>query len=386
MLRMTRWMTFVATMCMMLQVSAQQQTPDVLVFTNGDQLTGTLVRGVDNNIVFKSDMAGEITVPLSKVKELRSSGSFAVLKKNTPVKRGEIHPGTVTVTGGNVVAASPIGEPVTMPINQVGFILDQPTFDKEVERKAGFFYGWNGTFTVGATLVQSTQHGGTFNTGLALVRAIPTVPYLRARNRTLINVSETYGTLTTPSIPQTDPPTESTVKTSIFHGDAERDQYFSTRFYALGTVSFDHNFAQGLDLQSVYGVGVGWTPISTAKQQLDLKADIHYERQQFIQPTDPTAARIADLDLIGSTLSEAYRRNLPKKMIFTQNLAVLPAFNTPKGQPNAYSANGMAALAMPVWKHLSMSVSASDSFLNNPTPGYKKNSFQFVTGLTYVIR
>src|ERR1700761_2769053 len=58
---------------------------DVVVFTNGDQLTGTLEHGAGNSIVFKSDMAGEITIPLDKVKELHVAGSYAVLRKDQPI-------------------------------------------------------------------------------------------------------------------------------------------------------------------------------------------------------------------------------------------------------------------------------------------------------------
>src|SRR6185437_4771333 len=55
---------------------------DVIVFTNGDQLTGTIEHGVGDSIIFKSDAAGEITVPISKVKELRTHGSFVVIRKD----------------------------------------------------------------------------------------------------------------------------------------------------------------------------------------------------------------------------------------------------------------------------------------------------------------
>ncbi len=37
-------------------------TPDVLIFENGDQLTGKLERVAAGNIVFASDMAGEVTI------------------------------------------------------------------------------------------------------------------------------------------------------------------------------------------------------------------------------------------------------------------------------------------------------------------------------------
>lgn len=61
--------------------------PDVVTFTNGDQLTGSLERGVGDFVVFKSDMTGEVTVPLAKVKELRSSGKFVVLLKGAPLNQ-----------------------------------------------------------------------------------------------------------------------------------------------------------------------------------------------------------------------------------------------------------------------------------------------------------
>src|SRR6185312_1442917 len=156
------------------------------------------------------------------------------------------------------------------------------------------------------------------------------VPYLPPKNRTTFNLVENYGKLTQPVIPQTTPPTPASVaKTSIFHTDAEHDIYFTPRFYALGELSYDHNYAQGLNLQQVYGGGLGWTPILSPVQQLDLKADIHYEMQSFIQPPPPQAS-IPNQNLIGATFGEAYHRNLPGKILFTESASVLPAFNNPE--------------------------------------------------------
>ena len=36
------------------------------------------------------------------------------------------------------------------------------------------------------------------------------------------------------------------MKTSIYHADGERDEYFTPHLYGLGAVAFDHNFSQGL--------------------------------------------------------------------------------------------------------------------------------------------
>jgi len=352
-------------------------SPDVIVFTNGDQLSGTLERGVGDSIVFKSDMAGEITVKLDKVRELRSTGSFALLRKDVPVTRTSVQqPGTVIFADGNVTVANPEGAPEVVPMKQMGYLIDQTTYDRELERRPGPWFGWNGTITGGATLVRSTSNVNTYTAGISLHRSIPSVPFLPARNRTSFNLQETYGKQTTPVIPQTVPATpDEIVKTSIFHADAERDEYFTAQFFALGQATFDHNFAQGLDLQQVYGGGIGWTPIKTAHQQLDVKADVHYEKQVF-----QTAS--ADQNLVGSTFSEAYRRTLPRKLIFTESANALPAWNN----VSAYSANASAALAMPLFKRLSMQFTTTDNFLNDPAPGFKKNSFQFVTGVTYNLR
>jgi hypothetical protein len=348
--------------------------PDVLVFTNGDQLTGHLVRADSGSVVFKSDMAGEITIPFDKVKELRSSGSFSMLKKGPPSKTNLVAQGQLNVADGNVTVTQV--PPVTLAIKEVGYVVDTPTYDREVNHQLGFFHAWNGAITAGATIVRSTDNITSFTAGIALARLSPTVDYLPRHTRTTFNLIETYGKATSPVIPQTIPPSPSPVvaKTSIFHSDAERDWYFTPRLYALANVSFDHNFSQGLNLQQLYGGGIGWTPIQEERQQLDLKADVHYERQSFFaQP---------EVDLIGSIFGEAYHRDLPRKIVFTQAAAYIPSWNN----STAYSAMATVGIALPTWKRLGASLAVTDNYLNNPSPGYKANSFQFIAGLTYTLR
>jgi hypothetical protein len=170
---------------------------------------------------------------------------------------------------------------------------------------------------------------------------------------------------------------------SIFHADAERDEYFSPRMFALADTSFDHNYGQGLQLQQLYGGGIGWTAIKNEKQELDFKADVHYEKQQYIATqVNGTATMTPSVDIIGSTIFEEYHRNLPRKILFTETANILPAWNDFK----AYSANLTASLSVPVFKRLSATVMTTDNFLNDPAPYYRKNSYQFITGITYLLR
>ena len=356
--------------------------PDVLIFTNGDQLTGTLLHGAGSSIVFKSDMAGEITVPLDKIKELRSHSSFAILRKDTPIKsvasaQQVAVQGTVSVADGSLTVNRPAATPQPVPTAQIALILDQATFAQETSGKSGFLSGWSGALNGGATIVRSTDYGETLTAGIGLVRSAPRVSFLPARNRTSFDLQETYGKLTSPVIPQTTPtPTPAAVtETSILHADAERDEYFSASFFALGQTAFDHNYSKGLDLQQIYGGGIGYTPLKRPNQELDLKATVQYEKQAF-----QTAA--SNVNLVGSTISETYHRTLPRKLVFSEFGNFIPAFN----QSSDYSANASGTLTLPVYKRLSVGFTATDNFLNNPSAGYNKNSTQFVTAISYTLR
>lgn len=351
--------------------------PDTIVFTNGDQLTGILERATGDSFVFKSDMAGEITVTADKIKELRAHGNFVALKKAEVITRTSKTPGAITYAD-SVVNVAPTSSSIaeTIPIKELGYLMDAASFNKEVTSNPGFLHGWDGALSGGITLVESTNNSQTYSAAANLIRAIPSVSFLPPRTRTTFNLLETYGKLTSPTIPQTVPPTPDAVaKTNIFHADAEHDKYFTPRMYALVDTSFDHNYSQGLNLQQIYGVGLGYTVFQTPVHKLDLKADVHYERQNFFSSAD-------NRNLIGSSFSEAYHRILPAKIVFTENGTFIPAWNN----LSIYSAIFGAGLTIPTYKRFSLTVNAQDNYLSNPEFGYKNNSLQFVTGISYALK
>ena len=358
------------------QDPTSKPAPDVLIFTNGDQLTGKLIQAIAGTVTFHSDMAGDISVPVDKVKELRSAGSFALLQKDQKVVGALVRPGSVKVADGKLSITS--GEQViqTIPVGDLGYLVDEPTFRRETDPHPSIWYGWNGAVTAGATLVRATQNATTFNASVALVRTFPTVSFLPPRNRTLVDLSESYGNQRSPgAIPNPLGLPDQVVKTSIFHADAEQDEYVSRRLYYLGEVAFDHNFSLGLDLDQIYGAGVGYTVISDAKQQLDVKADIHYEKQAFFQST-------SNRNLVGSTFAETYRRSLPRKIVFTEAGNFIYSWN----DSNAYAADLSAGFAFPIWKRFAANITGSDNYVNNTPAFYKKNSFQLVTGISYTLK
>jgi hypothetical protein len=195
------------------------------------------------------------------------------------------------------------------------------------------------------------------------------------RSRSTLGFTSAYGTVTQPGV--------SSTKTNILDFNAEHDWYLSPRFYFLVDGDFTHNYSQGLDLQQLYGGGAGFTVIKTAKQELDLKADIHFERQTyFVTDVVPPPAPTPSKNLVGADFGDIYMRKLAKGLVLNETATITPAFNN----TNAYSAIASTNLVFPVYKRLGFNVGALDDFLNDPANGSKKNSFQFTAGVNYTLK
>jgi len=368
--------------------------PDVLVLSDGDTLHGKFVNEIGGKVTFHTDSLGDVTLTWDKIKELHTTQKFGVLQQTAALggkhAAAKIPTGTLDVTDGKLTVNAE-GAPSAVPVAKAQYVMDESVLRKQVYSAPGFFSGWNGAATAGATVVSATSDQYTFSGALNLVRTVPVAPWLDPKNKTLFAFNESYGKITQPaySYPATPPATglvqvpAAVTISSIFHAGAERDQYFSPRVFALGQVAFDHNYAQDLQGQQIYGGGFGWTVLKSPKQEIDLKGTIQYEKQQFI----PNTGNV-NQNLIGSTFSATYVL-AAKKANFSQAVSYIPAYN----MMSAYSANETDTIAFPAWKNFAFSVGTLDTYLNDApffatssTPPTKPNSFQFTMGLTYVIK
>jgi hypothetical protein len=344
--------------------------PEVIVFPNGEKLIGHFESFAGGTAKFKSDALGEVTVDLSKIQEFHTSQKFAVIKKGVKLSKGEmdgqIPRGTISVADKKVEIDAGNGQPVqTVAVGDLSNIIDEPSFEKAFHR-SGILENWKGAITFGSSIVEATQDSLSFNSSVNLVRATPTESWLPPRDRTTLNFSDSYGDVTQPNTP--------TVKTSIYHAGGERDEYFTTRVYGLGSVSFDHNFSQGLELQQTYGGGVGWTVIQTPNQTLDLKGSVNYEKQAFQGPTP-------EQNLANSIFAETYNLKFAHNVQLKEQLTASPAWTN----VHAYSTYASVGIVFPVYKRFGFNANLIDSFLNDPPPSFRKNSIQFTTGLSYTL-
>ncbi len=225
--------------------------PDTVTLADGERLSGKLVRATGAAVTFHSDSAGDVTIPWAKIKELTASRRFAVIPKGLQFKRKEtdreIPRGTLAFTDGKIQITPGGGQPAqSVATGDTGSIIDEDAYQKALHTP-GFGEDWKGAVTGGVSLIEATQKSETFTGAMHLARAIPVEDWLAARNRTLVNFTASYGKVDQPDTPE--------VKTDLVHFDAEQDEYFSPRMYALEQAAFDHNYSQGLSLQQTYSGG-----------------------------------------------------------------------------------------------------------------------------------
>ncbi|MGH9486784.1 MAG: DUF481 domain-containing protein [Terriglobales bacterium] len=332
---------------------------DTLTFTNGDALTGTLVRADSKGVVFASKMASAVTVPWANVRELRTSTPFVVVTAN-----GTVYRGTLVVEHSSIVVSSASAQPAFLQAGNIRMIVDPKTYAEAVMAHPSPWQSWRGQIAGGFSRVSATQTSTSYTTQIALQRPVPRLSWMQQKSNTLFNFQSTYGKLSQPNTP--------TVRTSIYTAQLEQDEDITPKMFLFGSAQLDHNDAQGLQLQQSYGGGVGWKLVNSAVTQLALKADLHWTRQEFLSA--------ANESFLATSVTETMRRLLGK-VIWTQNVSVTPSIT--KGV--AYQMSGMSNWALPVYRTLSLNFTILDDYLNNPQPGFLKNSLQYSTGLQFTL-
>jgi len=362
-------------------------TPDTITFIDGEQLAGKLVSVLGGTVTFHSDILGNVTVPVAKVKTLHTEHSFASVEKDQRITskaaRGKIPVGSIALENGSMRISPSNTEEKSIPAASIGSLIDADSFHRELKGDSYFLYGWTGNITLGASLVESTNSAQTYTGSVALTRSIPTIAGLPPISKTTLNLSGTYGLAKSDQVIVDGDVYQaaSVSKTDILHGDTEYDRYVSPSIFGLVNASADHNFGNGLQLQQSYGAGFGWSPLKAPKNTFDVKGGLQYEQQQFYNGLS-SGLGTPSINLITGFLNESWNRSFSHNIKFNEYITLTPAFNIVQ----AYSAVGSASFVFPVYKKLNFTVSSTDNYLGDPPEGFHRNSFQFTSGVTYVIK
>jgi hypothetical protein len=359
-------------------VSAQtpaKPDPDVLEFSDGERLIGHLVSASGGSLTFHSDAAGDVKVDWAKVKSLKTSDKFAVAEKGIVLDKhadpAQTPQGTVSLNDQKLSVDPGTGAaPTVIPVAEATNVIPQPHF-LNAFKTPRLDQDWHGSAGFGVDLIEATQKSRNITANVSLQRVVSDEDWISPRYKTLFNLNFADGQLSQPSTP--------TITTDLVHADLEHDIFLTKKLFIDLSADFLHSASQGMKLQQTYGGGLGYVLLRSERQELDLRGSIVYVRQQFEE--SGTSPLLASKSLIAAAVGETYTRNLKGGIAFHEGLTFIPAFN----DTSAYTGNAYANFAIPVKKRLAITIGGIDSYINEPPLGFKKNSFEFVTQLTYKV-
>ncbi len=341
--------------------------PDQLIFKDGEKLIGHLVSSKASAVTFKSDVAGEVTVDWDKIQELRTGAKFAAIPAGVELRGkqdiNKVPQGTVQATSEQVQLNTGAPTPQALPVKNVAQLVEESVFQRAFTER-GFFRGWIGGASAGIAYTNSTQTSEDFSGAINLNRPVPGVDWLNPRSNTLLTFNGAYGKISQPGTPY--------LKTALYHAGGEQDFYLKPRLFLFGQALFDHNFSQGLDLQQDYGGGIGFVVFKKPNSELDVKASMDYVRQQFVVSSQ-------NKNLIASVFGETYTYKFAHGILFSEKGGYTPAWNDTK----AFTAFANANVTFPVYHRFGFTIGGLDTYLNDPPPGFKKNSFTLTMGASY---
>src|SRR4051794_21182899 len=147
------------TLTLALLASLPLLAADQIVLTNGDTITGIIVKKDGAKLTVKSDLLGEVSMPWSAVKSVRGDSEVFV-----QLPSGEVVKGKVATSGDQLEVATHAGTK-TAPMAQVAAVRDageQRNYERLLH--PGLLDLWTSNFDMGLALARGNARTDTLTT------------------------------------------------------------------------------------------------------------------------------------------------------------------------------------------------------------------------------
>lgn len=340
-----------ATVLFFVVVLASSATfADQVMLTNGDRLTGTIVKSDGKTLVIKTELAGDVTIQWSGVQLISSSQNL-----HLALKSGQTLVGAVSTADSKFVVTTKSGSTVEAPKEAVAAIrndAEQLAYDKSLH--PGLREGWEGGVNLGFALTRGNSQAK--NLALAFNAARKTL-----NDKLGLYANTVYATNDAPGA------TPSTTANAI-QGGLRYDHDLAPRLFAFLGADFQKDSLQTLNLRSILGGGLGFHAIKTEHTTLDLLGGANYTKENYDAFTRDFAA---------ATIGEELLYKLRASTSITQSLYFYPNLSS----AGDYRATFNFGTVTKLNKWLGWQNAFGDIYVSNPPAGKKNNDILFTTGL-----
>ncbi len=317
---------------------------DQVVLTNGDVITGSIVKKDGATLTLKSEFLGEVTMPWTAVKSLKSEEKLTVV-----LPGGESVAGPVATAGDKLEVASK-----SAPMKEVAAIRNAAS-QRAWERMQhpGVLALWSGFADLGLALARGNARTDTLTTAFNAARAT-------TNDRTTAYFNQIRGTARIKGV-------SSTIANAV-RGGWSYNRNVAPRLFVSTLNDYEFDSFQNLDLRFVAGGAFGLTALKSETLRLDFLGGANYMRESFTTGLRRNSAEAN----IGNDLS--YK--LSGITTLTQSLRFFPNLSN----TGVYRLNCDLAVATTLKKWLSWQVTASNRFVSNPLPNRQRNDLLISTG------
>jgi len=331
-----------AAVALFVSLCAGLARADVVVFKNGDRITGTIVSADGGKLVIKSTDAGQITIDLKDVQTFAADAPIALVLKDgtilkvTKVEVGEA--GKINVTPGKSLP------PQVVSIDQIDKINPPPV-------------AWTGAIVANGMLTQGSSSSDSVGFSMDLSRKT---------DMDKIGFDANYQFTRTKAHGQP----QTTTQDNWF-GDAQYDLNITKQFYGYADTRVEKDRINFLDLRLTPGVGVGYNWLSQPDMNFSTEAGATWVYEKFTNVSNPRE----DMSL---RLSYHFDKSFDNgKFKLFHDLTYFPSLQHSSNYLLIADAGGRMALTETMFTELQVLV----DYDSNPAPGAVRTNVKYLLGV-----
>jgi putative salt-induced outer membrane protein YdiY len=334
--------------------SAWLMNADQVILSNGDRITGSLVKKDEKSLTFKSDVFGKITIPWGKVKSLTAEKPVFVVLPGEDAILATIEP------KGDHVEIAAVDRRRT---SELADLLAIRNNDEQVayERLLNppWTQLWAGSATLGWAGTTGNARSLSLNTGFNAARVTKTdktdVHFNAIRSSALVErVSEATA--------------------QAIRGGWAYGRNFSRRLTWNAFNDYEYDRFQNLNLRFVGGGGLGYIVVKQERIRFELQSGGAYNHEAFsANNEEPAFTRDSSEIYMGNELTF----KLSPVTSLYQNARIFSNLT----RAGEYRVNGDMGTNTKLTRWLTWNASVSNRYLSNPATGRKRNDFIYTTGI-----
>lgn len=319
---------------------------DEVQFTNGNRLTGKILHLTDGKLLFKSDIAGDVTIELSNIQTLNTDEPVTVtLKDNTSFRQrlSNAPDGRFSIPGDETISTQQFA------VSDI-FSINPPA--KPVPR-------WTGNLSLGVI----STHGNTTTNSLT---GSANLTKRTDNDRTSANADYAKSTQK-----NKDTGVKETIE-NWWRTKIKYDYFFSKKMYGSLEMRYEKDAIANLDRRVVVGLGAGYQWIETDTTNFSTEAGFASLYEKFNNQTKSN-------NEITAQLSYNFETKLRDNIKFINNLSYYPAIKN----ISDYYLTTTAEIRADLTKNFFANFKTIFNFDSTPAIGAHKTDVKYFFGLGY---